>query len=219
VILVDTGPLVALFDRRDDAHAGAEGVLATLRQPLVTTVPVLTEVFHLHGPSSRGAGAVREFIMRRGIRVWFLGEASFTRALELMDRYSDHPMYLADASLVAAAEALRSTTIHPRPWRLRGLSRPDRTHVQTVHDRRLRSRLAEARRARPLTGARRGGACTRARGGAHRGGRAEIHSLPGAGQIAGAGACRAVKRRPPRRRGRHGACEAQAVPGSAIPGE
>jgi len=110
VILVDPGPLVALFDRRDDAHAGAEGVLATLRQPLVTTVPVLTEVFHLLGPSSRGAGAVREFIMRRGIRVWFLGEASFTRALELMDRYSDHPVYLADASLVAA-EALRSTTV------------------------------------------------------------------------------------------------------------
>jgi len=31
--------------------------------------------------------------------------------LELMDRYSDHPMDLADASLVAAAEALRSTTV------------------------------------------------------------------------------------------------------------
>jgi len=111
VILVDTGPLVALFDPRDDAHAGAERVLATLRQPLVTTVPVLTEVFHLLGPSSRGAGAVREFIARGGMRVWFLGEASFTRALELMDRYSDHPMDLADASLVAAAEALRSTTV------------------------------------------------------------------------------------------------------------
>ncbi len=111
MILVDTGPLVALFDPRDDAHADAERVLATLRQPLVTTVPVLTEVFHLLGPSSRGAGAVREFIARRGMRVWFLGEASFARALELMDRYSDHPMDLADASLVAAAEALRSTTV------------------------------------------------------------------------------------------------------------
>src|SRR5439155_26180964 len=50
VILVDTGPLVALFDPRGDAHAGGGWVLATLRQPLVTTVPVRTAVLPLPGP-------------------------------------------------------------------------------------------------------------------------------------------------------------------------
>jgi len=111
VILVDTGPLVALFDPRDDAHARARGVLATIRQPLLTTVPVLTEVFHLLGPASRGAAAVREFVAARGIRVWFMADVALARAFELMERYADHPMDLADASLVTAAETLRKTSV------------------------------------------------------------------------------------------------------------
>jgi predicted nucleic acid-binding protein len=52
VILVDTGPLVALFDPRDDAHAETRTLLKSVREPLFTTVPVLTETFHLLDPCS-----------------------------------------------------------------------------------------------------------------------------------------------------------------------
>jgi predicted nucleic acid-binding protein len=38
--------------------------------------------------------------------VWFFERPALTRAFELMERYADHPMDLADASLVAAAESL-----------------------------------------------------------------------------------------------------------------
>ena len=38
--------------------------------------------------------------------VWFFDRTSFERALELMEQYADHPMDLADASLIAAAEVL-----------------------------------------------------------------------------------------------------------------
>jgi len=38
--------------------------------------------------------------------VWFFDLAALTRAFELMELYADCPMDLADASLVAAAEAL-----------------------------------------------------------------------------------------------------------------
>ena len=54
---------------------------------------------------------MREFVRGRGLGVWFLNEPSLARALELMERYADHPMDLADASLVTAAEALRTTSI------------------------------------------------------------------------------------------------------------
>jgi predicted nucleic acid-binding protein len=111
LILVDTGPLVALFDPRDDAHAGAEELLATIEDELVTTVPVLTEAFHLLGPSSKGARALRAFVEGRGLTVWWLGETSLQRAFRLMEEYDDHPMDLADASLVAAAESLRTTKV------------------------------------------------------------------------------------------------------------
>ncbi len=111
MILMDTGPLVALFDPRDDAHDRARSLLTTIRQPLATTVPVLTETFHLLGAGSRGTQAVEDFVGAGGLRVWFFHDASLARAFELMRRYADHPMDLADASLVVAAEELRSTTV------------------------------------------------------------------------------------------------------------
>ena len=111
MILVDTGPLVALFDPRDDAHAETRALLASIREPLLTTVAVLTETFHLLDPSSRGSAALREFMNAGGMTVWFLSAASLTRCFELMAQYADHPMDLADASLVTAAEHLRTTRV------------------------------------------------------------------------------------------------------------
>jgi len=58
------------------------------------------------GPASIGANRLREFIDAGGMQVWFLDRASLTRAFELMEMYADHPMDLADASLITAAEAL-----------------------------------------------------------------------------------------------------------------
>jgi len=111
VILVDTGPLVALFDPRDAQHERCRTVLAAIREPLTTTVPVLTEVFHVLSPHSRGATRVRDFVSQHGLGVWFLDEAGLERAFELMEHYADHPMDLADASLIVAAEALSTRRV------------------------------------------------------------------------------------------------------------
>jgi len=111
VILVDTGPLVALFERRDHAHESSKRTLATIATHIVTTVPVLTEAFHLLSPASRGAKALQQFVSQKGLGVWFLDPASLARCCELMDEYADHPMDLADASLVAAAESNRCTKV------------------------------------------------------------------------------------------------------------
>lgn len=106
MILLDTGPVVALFDPKDSSHPRCRDVLKTIREPLVTTVPVLTEAFHMLSPGSRGADRLRDFVARRGAAVWFFDDASLLRAFELMEQYADHPMDLADASLVVAAETL-----------------------------------------------------------------------------------------------------------------
>lgn len=111
MILVDTGPLVALFDPRDGRHLRCREVLGTIREPLATTVPVLTEAFHMLSPASRGAARLRDFIDERGLGPWFMDEARLDRAFELMERYADRPMDLADASLIVAAETLRTRRI------------------------------------------------------------------------------------------------------------
>ena len=106
MILVDTGPLVALFDPQDGEHSRCRGTLRGIREPILTTTPVLTEALHMLGPASIGSDRLREFVEAGGLAVWFLDRAWLTRAFELMELYADHPMDLADASLIAAAEAL-----------------------------------------------------------------------------------------------------------------
>ena len=85
MILVDTGPLVALFDPQDGQHARCVRVLKSIREPITTTTPVLTEAFHMLGPASIGSNRLREFIEGGGLSVWFFARTSLTRAFELMD--------------------------------------------------------------------------------------------------------------------------------------
>jgi predicted nucleic acid-binding protein len=111
MILVDTGPLVALFDPMDADHGRCRRVLQEIDEPLYTTVPVLTEAFHLLGAGSIGGARLRDFIAGGGLLVWFLDPESLARAFALMERYADHPMDLADASLVTAAELCRTRKV------------------------------------------------------------------------------------------------------------
>lgn len=111
MILVDTGPFVALFDPQDTEHERCQTILRATRQPLFTTLPVLTEAFHLLRPNSIGADRLRDFLLAGGVSVWFMDQDTTIRAFELMEQYGDHPMDLADASLIVAAEALRTTTV------------------------------------------------------------------------------------------------------------
>lgn len=111
MILVDTGPLVALFDPADASHQRCKKILASVAEPLCTTVPVLTEAFHLLSPSSVGAQRLMDFVGAQGLSLWYLDDRTLNRAFALMVRYADRPMDLADASLVVLAEVLRSRKI------------------------------------------------------------------------------------------------------------
>jgi len=111
MILADTGPLVALFDPADRDHARCVNRLREIAEPLVTTIPVLTEAFHLLRPGSRGGAGLMRFAGEGGVGLWHFDDASHPRAFELMRRYNNLPMDLADASLVVAAEMLGTRRI------------------------------------------------------------------------------------------------------------
>jgi predicted nucleic acid-binding protein len=106
MILVDTGPLVALFNAKDNYHSRCLGILQALHEPLLTTIPVLTEAFHLLVPGSKRVLALGAFVQKKGITVWSLDDDSLITALLLMEKYADKPMDFADASLVTAAQLL-----------------------------------------------------------------------------------------------------------------
>ena len=111
MILVDTGPLIGLFDPLDPFHKRSAALLRQIQEPLLTTLPVLTEAFHLLNPGSQGAENLRSFIVNEGLTIWLMDNTALFRAFDLMKKCADHPMDLADASLVAAAEAFRARRI------------------------------------------------------------------------------------------------------------
>lgn len=101
--LADTGPLVALFDKHDNHHDTVKAFLQTYRGTLFTTWPVITEVSHLLSYSVERQIAFLSWTQRGGLRVENLATGSIETILALTEKYRDHPMDLADASLVALA--------------------------------------------------------------------------------------------------------------------
>jgi len=106
LILIDTGPVVAFFDKDDRHHAFCVEILKDIRKPLVTTWPVLTECFYLLNFSWQVQDDLWLFIQRGGIEIYPLDKGLIVQCREFMKQYHDLPMDLADATLVAVAEVL-----------------------------------------------------------------------------------------------------------------
>ena len=104
--LIDTGPLVAFFDKDDRYHSLCVEVLKEIREPLITTWPVLTECFYLLNFSWEVQDSLWLFIWRGGIEIYTFEKELLMHCRELMKQYRDLPMDLADATLVALADAV-----------------------------------------------------------------------------------------------------------------
>jgi predicted nucleic acid-binding protein len=104
VILIDAGPLVALLDADDQHHAACLGALRQLREPVATVWPAITEAMYLLADVPRAQDALWEMMARRVVHILPLDLADVPRMRELMRKYADRPMDLADAALVRAAE-------------------------------------------------------------------------------------------------------------------
>ena len=96
---------MAFFDASDDFHKSCVELLKGVNEPLITTWPVLTEAFYLLGFSWRAQDNLWEFIMRGGVEVLSTDDKQQTRCRQLMEKYADLPMDLADGTLVVLAES------------------------------------------------------------------------------------------------------------------
>lgn len=104
VILVDAGPLIALFDRDDNYHQKMVDFIKDKGLKFVTTTAVITEVSHMLDFDLRAQLAFFEWVMREGVILHPIEQDDMVRIVELTQKYSDRPMDFADATLVVAAE-------------------------------------------------------------------------------------------------------------------
>lgn len=104
MVLVDAGPLIALIHADDQHHQRCVATLRGLAEPLATVWPVLTEAMYLLNFSWKAQEALWEMIERGVVVLLQLEGEEMSRMRELMKKYRDLPMDLADAALVAVAE-------------------------------------------------------------------------------------------------------------------
>jgi predicted nucleic acid-binding protein len=110
-VLVDAGPLVALLDRGDSEHEATVEAFKTISDPLVTVWPAFAEAMYLLSTSWPGQKALWSRLETDALSLAALDETDAPRLRELMEKYRDLPMDLADAALVRVAERDSMTRI------------------------------------------------------------------------------------------------------------
>jgi len=103
-VLVDAGPLIALFDKDDAYHAKMVDFIKGKGFRFITTTAVITEVAHMLDFSVQAQLAFFEWVTREGVELHTIEQSDMVRIVELTRKYSDRPMDFADATLVVAAE-------------------------------------------------------------------------------------------------------------------
>lgn len=104
--LIDSGPLVALFNGADKWHARVVSWLqANEHVRLVTTWPVLTEVCALLARRIHNQAALDflSWVQQGGVAVDAPDNWSLAKVLQISQRFADLPLDLADASIAETA--------------------------------------------------------------------------------------------------------------------
>lgn len=103
-IIIDSGPLVAFLNNRDQFHKWTKLQLSTLKPPLLTCEAVLSETCFLLQNFPEAKKALFECFQRNLIRISFKVADEITAIKTLFHRYENVPMSFADACLVRMTE-------------------------------------------------------------------------------------------------------------------
>ncbi|SRR6266446_1615038 len=125
-LLVDAGPLVALIDRSDRHHEICKRVLGSLTESMSTVWLAFTEAMYLLSSSAQAQRALWDLAAAGAVQFSVIDESDCPRMRELMWKFRDLPMDLADAALVRVAERERIRRIFTIDRRDFELYRPHR---------------------------------------------------------------------------------------------
>ena len=118
--VLDSGPLIAAFDKSDDRHADCAPFLAKLTGRRLLPSPVFTEVCWAFEATPRVERAFVEEVALGTFELVQLTTEDLHRIGELISKYADFPLGAADASVVAVAErrgVARVATLDHRHFR------------------------------------------------------------------------------------------------------
>lgn len=110
-IIADTGPIVAALDRREPSHVWAAQNFKMLPKPFLTCEAVITEACYLMRPSKNGEKDVLYLLDQGVLTIGFSLTEEVGSIMNLMQKYADVPMSLADACIVRMTELLDGAAV------------------------------------------------------------------------------------------------------------
>jgi uncharacterized protein len=102
--IVDTGPLVAFFDRAEQHHHWVAERIEELDAPLLVCEPVLAEAMYLLARYAKAQDTLFQLIENGALSVAFRIDEHIGALRKLLQKYRDTPMSLADACIVRMSE-------------------------------------------------------------------------------------------------------------------
>jgi predicted nucleic acid-binding protein len=110
-ILVDSGPLIALFDGKDKYHEASVAFVKANQFELVTTLASITETHYMLDFSAKAQFDFLGWVSAGAVRLEPIAANDLQTIRERIKKYSDLPMDFADACLVFLAEKLNINSI------------------------------------------------------------------------------------------------------------
>lgn len=103
-VILDTGPLVAFLNRRDNFHQWALDQWAKIAPPMLTCEAVVSEACFFLGSTTTGIDSVLQLLDRNIISISFCLNDNLRPVKKLLFRYRPVTMSLADACIVRMSE-------------------------------------------------------------------------------------------------------------------
>ncbi len=101
--IIDSGPLIALFDRSDKYHSKVLDFIKFYKGKLITSWAVITEVSHMLDFNLQVQIDFLKWCEIGGIEVYDISQTEISNIRIMMEKYIDIPMDLADATLMYIA--------------------------------------------------------------------------------------------------------------------
>ncbi|MDB4474117.1 PIN domain-containing protein [Opitutaceae bacterium] len=106
LVILDTGPMVALLNRRDKFHDWVKRELSQIDVPIVSCEAVFSEASYLMRGTDYGFRRLCALASEGLVELNFSLSSQFESVATLLRKYQDTPMSFADACVVRMSEVL-----------------------------------------------------------------------------------------------------------------
>lgn len=133
-VLLDTSFLLASAFRQDQNHLIASETMQNLTSNLFVVEPVVVEIFYMMTTRMSHHHAVQFYVLLQELPFTIINimQSDRQRMIELMQKYSDAKLDLADVAQVAVAERLNIKTIYTFDRRDFSIIRPKHADYLTL---------------------------------------------------------------------------------------